>query len=75
MTVYDLISKLNGEIVRGRARVRTPEGYVIVGRLNGDEMTFTEDGRKLAAEQKPKASRRTKPADVAGLIDTAKAED
>lgn len=48
-TVYDLIEQLGGEIVRGRARIRVGSDYVIIGRLNGDNMEFTEEGRKLAA--------------------------
>lgn len=57
MDVYELVEKLGGEIVRGRARVRMDGEYVILGQLNGDDMVFTEAGRKLAAGQsevKPK---------------------
>lgn len=48
-TVYDLVEQLGGEIVRGRARVRVGSEYVIIGWLNGDNMEFTEEGRRLAA--------------------------
>lgn len=48
MTVFELVAALNGEIVRGQARYRAASGYVILGKLNGDRMEFTEEGRKLA---------------------------
>lgn len=48
-TVYELIEQLGGEVVRGRARLRVGSDYVIIGRLNGDNMEFTEEGRRLAA--------------------------
>lgn len=64
MTVYELIEKLGGEIVRGRARVRIGADYIIVGQLNGDNMEYTEEGRLMAAEHgsddKPKRGRHAK---------------
>jgi hypothetical protein len=78
MTVYELVEKLGGEIVRGYARVRVGQDYVVVGRLNGDNMDYTEDGRKLAAAQpaqpaetKPKGRKPSDPmvkSDEVGLI-------
>jgi hypothetical protein len=77
MNVYDLVEKLNGEICRGRARVRVDGQIVVVGQLNGDYMEFTEAGRNLAepaqeaakseevvVESKQKRGRPTKPAVV-----------
>lgn len=49
MNVYELVDKMGGEIVRGRARIRNGREYVIVGQLNGDNMEFTEAGRVMAA--------------------------
>lgn len=54
MTVYELVEMLGGEIVRGQARIRQGRDYVILGRLNGDNMDFTEEGRVLAANMTPK---------------------
>jgi hypothetical protein len=51
MNVYELLEKVGGEIALGRARYWTPERqYVVIGRLNGDEMVFTEEGRALARQ-------------------------
>jgi hypothetical protein len=64
MTVYELVEKLGGEIVRGHARVRVGQDYVVIGRLNGDNMDFTEEGRKLAAAQPAETKTKgRKPAD------------
>lgn len=70
MTVYELVEKLGGEVVRGQARIRQGRDYVILGRLNGDNMEFTEEGRVLAAgfnagpvtkqEEVPKRGRKAK---------------
>ena len=54
MTVYELVEQLGGEIVRGQARIRRGKDYIILGRLNGDNMEFTPEGKALAAE-KPEA--------------------
>lgn len=63
MNVYELVDALGGEIVRNRARYRTPDGYVVLGKINGDTMEFTEAGRALAAQQEePTESQVTKPA-------------
>ncbi len=68
MTVYELLEKLGGEIVRGKARVRQGGDYVVLGFLNGDDMIFTPEGRQLAAEHgsedKPKRGRPAKTAVV-----------
>lgn len=67
MTVYELIEKHHGEIVRGRARIRQGAEYIIVGQLNGDTMEFTEAGRRMAADadaDKPKRGRPAKAASV-----------
>jgi hypothetical protein len=54
MTVYELVEMLNGEIVRGQARIRQGRDYVILGRLNGNNMEFTEEGRVLSENMTPK---------------------
>ncbi|MEA3639964.1 MAG: hypothetical protein VBE63_08470 [Lamprobacter sp.] len=64
MNVYELVEKVGGEIVRGRARYR-PEGqkWVELGRLNGDSMEFTPAGtalRRELDEALPKRPRRLK---------------
>jgi hypothetical protein len=66
MTVYELVEKLGGEIVRGQARIRQGRDYVILGRLNGDTMEFTEEGRALAApaEEPAKKTRKAKQPEV-----------
>lgn len=53
MTVYELVEQLGGEIVRGQARIRRGRDYIILGRLNGDTMEFTKEGRELAASPEP----------------------
>lgn len=53
MTVYELVEKLNGEIVRGNARVRRGSEYIVLGTLVNGEMAFTEAGRRLAALANP----------------------
>lgn len=66
MTVYELVEALGGEIVRGQARIRQGRDYVILGRLNGNNMEFTEEGRVLSAnriskqEEAPKRGRKAK---------------
>jgi hypothetical protein len=64
MNVYELTEKLGGEIVMSKARVRQGNEYIVLGILNGDDMIFTEEGRRLAAEHatepKPKRSRPAK---------------
>lgn len=68
MTVYELLEKIGGEIVRGRARIRVGSEYIVIGQLNGDNMEYTEAGRLMAAEQsdsdKPKRGRPLKAAVV-----------
>jgi len=69
MDCYELVKQVGGEIVRGRARVRQGREYVILGKLNGDRMEMTEEGRKMAAEyDKPKRGRKPK-ATAKGLSD------
>lgn len=70
MDCYELVEKVGGEIVRGRARVLQGKEYVLLGSLNGDRMEFTEAGRKMAAElDKPKRTRKPKstPEDIASM--------
>ena len=61
MDCYELVKQVGGEIVRGRARVRQGREYTVLGKLNGDRMEMTEEGRKMAAEyDKPKRGRKPK---------------
>ena len=61
MDCYELMEKVGGELVRGRARVLQGKEYVLLGELNGDRLEFTEAGRKMAAEiEKPKRARKPK---------------
>jgi len=50
MNVYELLEKVGGEIVRGKARVRQGDEYVILGIPNGDDMIFTPEGTAMARE-------------------------
>ena len=86
MDCYELVKKVGGEIVRGKARVRQGREYTVLGKLNGDRMEMTEEGRKMAAEyDKPKRSgaRKSKAtaqnlsdmSDDLGLPDTLADED
>lgn len=50
MNVYELVEKLDGEIVLNRARVRVNGEIVVVGQVDGFQMAFTEAGARLAAE-------------------------
>lgn len=68
MNVYQLMEKLNGELVLSRARVRVGSEIVVIGQLNGNEMVFTDEGRRLLAEheavsEEPK--KRSRPAKAA----------
>lgn len=47
MDVYALLSAMNGEIVRNRARVRVGDQIVVVAELENGVMTLNEDGRRL----------------------------
>ena len=53
MTVYELVEKLHGEIVRGTDRVRRGSEYIVLGALVNGEMAFTEAGQRLAAIATP----------------------
>lgn len=54
MDVYELVEKLGGEIVLNRARVRVGGEIITVGRIDGMQMVFTEEGSRLVAEmEKP----------------------
>jgi hypothetical protein len=70
MTVYELVERLGGEVVRGRARWHDGMSHVVIGVLNGDDMMFTEEGRRLAAtfnDDKP-VRRRARKADPDELV-------
>lgn len=54
MDVYELVEKLGGEIVLNRARVRVNGEIITVGRIDGMQMVFTEEGTQLVAQlEKP----------------------
>lgn len=50
MDVYELVDKLGGEVVRGRARVRKGMEYVTIGIIDGDTMQYTDEGTALLNE-------------------------
>ncbi len=63
MTVFELIDRLNGQILANKARVTVNGVSVVVGRYEGDKMVFTDEGRALAdAESNTKAAEAEKPA-------------
>jgi hypothetical protein len=63
MTVFELIDRLNGQILANKARVTVNGVSVIVGRYEGDKMVFTDEGRALAdVESNIKAAEAEKPA-------------
>lgn len=71
MDVYELVERVGGEIVRGKARVRQGAEYVVLGYNDGARMVFTEAGAamvaEMEAEQAPKrggGKREPKPAPV-----------
>lgn len=74
MTVYDLVEKMGGEICRGRARVRIDGQIVIVGQLNGDDMMFTEEGRKLMAGTPKTAAEEPKKRGRPAKVDVVESE-
>lgn len=61
MNVYELVEKLGGEVVRGKARIRQGREYIVIGTLNGDEMVFTEEGRQMAAGNTVETKKRGRP--------------
>lgn len=61
MDVYELVEKLGGEVVRGKARIRQGREYIVIGTLNGDDMVFTEEGRQLAAGSTVEPKKRGRP--------------
>lgn len=50
MNVYQLVERLNGEIVANTAQVRMGTEYVILAKHNGVDFEFTEQGRQLALQ-------------------------
>ena len=47
MDVYALLSAMNGEIVRNRARVRVGDQIVVVAEMENGVLTLNEDGRRM----------------------------
>jgi len=72
MTVYELVERLNGEIVSNKAYVRVDGAPVVVGVVGERALELTEEGVALAAKldtPKPASTKRgfrNKPADVTG---------
>lgn len=60
MNVFELVEALDGEIVNNKAKVRVDGEFVVVGRVMGDEMCFTEDGEQIAAGMGDKESAKKK---------------
>lgn len=50
MNVYQLVERLNGEIVANVAQVRMGSQYIVLAKHNGVEFEFTEEGRQLALQ-------------------------
>lgn len=47
MNLYQLVDKVGGEIVRGVARVRRDNKYIVLGNVLQGEMAFSDAGRAL----------------------------
>lgn len=67
MDIYELVARVGGEIVVGRAKVRQGDHYVIIGKEIDGELQMTAAGVLLAKElagestaQKPRAKRAAK---------------
>jgi len=80
MTVYELVEQLGGEIVRGQARIRQGRDYIILGKLNGDTMEFTKEGRELAgpepkAEEPVKRTRKSKQPESEPVVEKLDIDD
>jgi hypothetical protein len=80
MNVYELVEKLGGEIVRGRARVRQDKEYIVIGEIAPNGMVFTPAGAALAQEHdspkpeaKPAAPKRSRKSKV--VNDNAAVDD
>lgn len=50
MDIYELVERVGGEIVVGRARVRQDRGYVVIGEMIDGELRMTKAGIAMAAE-------------------------
>jgi hypothetical protein len=85
MDVYELVEKLGGEIVRGRARVRQGKEYIVIGEIAPNGMVFTPAGAALAQEHDspkpeakpaaPKRSRKSKDVVEEPVNDNATIDD
>jgi hypothetical protein len=82
MNVYELLEKVGGEIVRGKARVRQGDEYIILGIPNGDDMIFTPEGTAMARELEgaKKGGKKAKtvvetPAEIIEIEDTLVVEE
>ncbi len=74
MTVYELVERLGGEIVRGRARWYDGAEHILIGKLNGNDMEFTDAGRRLT-ESLIDGKTPTKRKRKAEVLDTVDAID
>lgn len=67
MNIYELVDELGGEIVRGRARYRVGEDWILLAKFEGSEMALTEAGRQQLREKeaalRPTKTRRMSKSD------------
>lgn len=62
MNVYELVSRVGGEIVLGRARYRDETGkFVVLAQSNGAVLELTKEGAALAAALHRAEERRAPP--------------
>lgn len=60
MTLEQMLEAVQGEIVRGIARYRNGQEYVVLARFEGGQAKLTPAGRKLQEELTPAKPRRTR---------------
>lgn len=74
MDVYELVKKVGGEIVRGKARVRQGAVYINLGYNDGTNMVFTKEGSAMAESfSAPKPVGRGRPKAVEPVVEAPKA--
>lgn len=49
MTVVELMNRLGGEVLSARVRATIDGKIVVIGRYEGAELVFTDEGKALAA--------------------------
>jgi hypothetical protein len=63
MTLFELVTALNGELVCNQARVRRDGKWIVLGRVINNAWEITEAGQRLlnAANAEPATSPATEP--------------